>query len=353
MSGISSSPYYYEFELGRAVQIIAKDCFSLKKGEIIVITADTQTDLRVVNAMAQASFSVGAKPMIIWMATPPGPGGMVDDFLPASSLRGALMEADCWIEFNRQYINYSKTMEYVCANNKKLRYLIMPGMVVDVLVRMFVNVDQYALRDFVELVAAKTRNAKKIRITSPNGEDVEFENDISHPVRGETGFCTEPGMSNLSGQIGWCPALDTINGVIVFDGSLVPQFGLIEQPVKVYMEKGVMRKVEGGRQAIEWEAYLRSFNHPQMLRPAHVCYGFHPGAKITGQIGEDERVWGCTQWGFGAIGSIFIPPDGIFAPSHTDGITLNSSIWLDGEQITKNGKVINKELKDLAKRLGK
>ncbi len=79
------------------------------------------------------------------------------------------MEADCWIEFNRQYINYSKTMEYVCAHNKKLRYLIMPGMVVDVMVRLFVKVDQYALRDFVELVAAKTRAAKKVRITSPNG----------------------------------------------------------------------------------------------------------------------------------------------------------------------------------------
>ncbi len=82
MSGNNVTPYYYEFELGKAVQIIVNDCFSLKKGETIVITADTQTDPRVVNAMAQASFSAGAKPMIIWMATPPGPGGMVDDFLP-------------------------------------------------------------------------------------------------------------------------------------------------------------------------------------------------------------------------------------------------------------------------------
>ena len=353
MSETNISPNLYEFELGKAVQIIANDCLSLKNGETIVITADTQTDMRVVNAMAQASFSAGAKPMIIWMATPPGPGGMVDDFLPSASLRGALMEADCWIEFNRQYINYSKTMEYVCANNKKLRYLIMPGMVVDVMVRMFVNVDQYALRDFVELIAAKTRAAKKVRITSQNGQDVEFENDPSHPVRGETGFCNEPGMSNLAGQIGWCPALDTINGVIVFDGSLVPQFGLVSQPVKVFMEKGVVQKVEGGREAAEWEAYLRSFNHPQMLRPAHVCYGFHPGAQLTGQIGEDERVWGCTQWGFGAIGSVFIPPDGIFAPSHTDGITLNSSVWLDGVQITKDGVILDEELKKFAKKLGK
>jgi len=81
------------------------------------------------------------------------------------------------------------------------------------------------------------------------------------------------------------------------------------------MEKGIVQEVEGGRQATEWLTYLRSFNHPQMLRPAHVCYGFHPGAQITGQIGEDERVWGCTQWGFGAIGSVFIPPVGIFAPA--------------------------------------
>ncbi len=114
-------------ELGKAAEIIAKDLFALKRGETVIVTADTESDSRVVNAFAQAAFAEGAIPMVVWTASPPGPAGMVDAFLPSSALKGALLKADCWVEFNRQYINYSKLMEEVCAKNKKLRYMILPG----------------------------------------------------------------------------------------------------------------------------------------------------------------------------------------------------------------------------------
>ncbi len=124
----------------------------------------------------------------------------------------------------------------------------------------------------------------------------------------ETGFITEPGITNLNGQIAWTPNLDSVNGILIFDGSLVPQIGKLDEPVKVYMEKGVIKKVEGGSQATQWWSWLRSFNHPQMLRPAHLCYGFHPAAKLTGQLGEDERIWGCTEWGFAPLAVFSCPP---------------------------------------------
>ena len=343
----------YEVELSKAAEIIAKDLFSLKPGETVVVTADTESDPRVVNAFAQAAFTEGAIPMVVWTASPPGPAGMVDNFLPSQALKGALLKADCWVEFNRQYINYSKLMEEVCSKNKKLRYMILPGISVDGLVRLFVTVDQYALRDFVLAVAEKTAKSSKVRITSALGEDIEFENDPDHPMDAETGFITEPGITNLNGQIAWTPNLDSINGILVFDGSLVPQIGILNEPVRVYLEKGVITNVEGGSQATEWWAWLRSFNHPQMLRPAHLCYGFHPAARRTGQLGEDERIWGCTEWGFGAIGSFLVPPHGVYAPSHTDGVTMNSTVWLDGELVMENGKVIDPELKMLATKLGK
>ena len=44
---------------------------------------------------------------------------------------------------------------------------------------------------------------------------------------------------------------------------------------------------------------------------------------------------------------------GISPPSHTDGISLNTSVYLDGIQITDNGKVIDPELARLAAKLGK
>ena len=81
--------------------------------------------------------------------------------------------------------------------------------------------------------------------------------------------------------------------------------------------------------------WLRSFDDPQMFRVAHLAYGFGPAAKLTGDVVEDERVWGCTEWGFGNVGAILTSdiPEGIPGASHSDGICLNCSVWLDGVQV--------------------
>ncbi|ATW28438.1 aminopeptidase [Candidatus Formimonas warabiya] len=344
--------FLYEYELGKAADVLVRELLKLKEGETFIITADTKSDKRVVDATARAAFSAGAKPMVIWTCTPPGTGAMTDDWLPSKALRGALLQADAWVEFNSMYLYYSETYHIVMKQNKNMRFLCLPGMHVDVFVRLFAQVDHQALAAFLIKVTEMTKKAKKVRLTTLMGEDVEFENHPEWPIGCDTGYAEVPGTYQMAGQIGWSPNFDTVNGVIVFDGSLVPQIGIVSQPVKVYVENGTITKFEGGKEAKEWENFMRSFNHPQMLRVSHVCYGFHPGAKLTGQIGEDERIWGCTQWGFGAVASDMVPPDGIPAPSHTDGVTLNTSVWLDGQQITDNGRLVDPELIELAKKLG-
>ena len=62
---------------------------------------------------------------------------------------------------------------------------------------------------------------------------------------------------------------------------------------------------------------------------------------------EDERVWGATEWGIGYVSDIDAPPCGQDAVSHTDGICLNSSVWLDGVQIMDQGEIVLPELKAL------
>lgn len=51
-------------------------------------------------------------------------------------------------------------------------------------------------------------------------------------------------------------------------------------------------KIEGGREAKIFERWLRNFNDEKMYYIAHLSYGCNPGAKLTGNILEDERVWG-------------------------------------------------------------
>lgn len=346
-------PKLYEYELGKAADILINELFKLKKDETFVITADTESDSRVVDATARAAFAAGAKPMVIWTPSPLGVGKAADPMLPQKALTAVLKEADAWAEFNNQWLLYSTPYDIAVQENPQLRHMCLVGMNVDMMIRCIGRVNYPVLKELEEKLAEKTRKAKKVRMTTPAGEDVSFENDPSHPVNCELGYADTPGSHMMSGQVAWTPNLETINGVIVFDGSVVPPLGLLKQPIHLHIEKGVIVKVEGGSQAADYEAWMKSFNHPRMLRLAHVCYGFNPGAKLTGDILEDERVWGCTEWGVGNIGAILLPPDGIPAPSHSDGICLNTSVWLDGTLIIDKGQIIDPELKLLAQKLGK
>jgi len=346
-------PDYYEYELGKTAHKIASELFKLKPNETFIITADTESDPRAVNAMATAAFAVGAKPMVIWTASPLGVGKAADSMLPVEALTAALKAADAWVEFNNKYLLYSTPFEIAERENKKLRYMNLSGMNVDMLVRTIGRVDMGALREFQDKLASMVKAAKKIRLTSPAGEDVEMNFDPKGPVVNDVGFADTPGPHFLSGQL--TPGhSSSVNGLIVFDGSVVPPVGLLKEPIRLQVKSGRVERIEGGKDALTLGAWLRSFDDPSMFRVAHLSFGCNPGAKLTGNIVEDERVWGSTEWGLGYVGPD-LTNDGkpITAASHTDGICLNTSVWLDEVQIFDTGKLVHGELSKLGKKLGK
>ena len=347
--------YLYQYEVNKASMILARDLFKLKPGETFIILADTGSDPRVVDATAGAAFTVGAKPMVIWLASPLGVGKSADPMLPVEALTAVLKEADASVHFNYQSLLYTTPLVTAMRENKKLRHLVATGMNVNMMIRCIGRIDFPKLKEFMGKIKEMTENAKHVLMTTPAGGNVEFDNvktkkgkpDPNYPIMYENGDASFPGWHMLPGQIGWTPDLNSINGTIVFDGSLQPPCGLLDKPIYLTIKSGKITKIEGGKQAVQFENWLKSYNHRQMFVMAHATYGFNPGAILSGDIDEDERVWGCTEWGIGRIGPMLIKPDGIDAPSHADGICLNSSVWLDGKQIMDEGKQIIPELKKL------
>jgi leucyl aminopeptidase (aminopeptidase T) len=343
----------YEFELGKASDILVRELFKLKKDETYLITADTESDLRVVKATAGAALAVGAKPMVIWIASPLGVGKAADPMLPLEPLTAALKEADAWVEFNNKWLLYSTPYDIAFKENKKLRHLCLAGMNVGMMIRCLGRINYPVLKKFQERIIELTKQAKHVKMTTPAGEEVEFDNDPKRPIISEDGYARVPGSHMMAGQIAWSPSFESIDGKIVFDGSVVPPHGLVKEPIRLFVKEGKIKRIEGGSEAREYERWLKSFNHPQMLKLAHVCYAFNPGAKLTGNIVEDERVWGATEWGIGQVGPKLAPPKGRVAPSHSDGICLDTSVWLDGKLLIDKGVVVHEELKKLAEKLGK
>ena len=345
---------FQDFELGRAADILVRELFKLKGGETFIITSDTETDPECTSAAARAAFSVGARPLVTCTATPPYSGRAGEPYLPAGALTGALLASDAWVEFNKRPIFRSEIYYTAMRKNKKLRHLCLPYMHTAMMTRVIGAVDYPTLGAFLEAIGKLTEQAKHVRMTSPAGCDVEFDNHAGWPVQVQKGYADTPGSHMLAGQVGWAPDFETINGTIVFDGSVSKVgVGKLETPIRLTIERGAIVRFQGGEEAKKYEQWMRSFGEPQMLRLAHATYGFHPSAQLTGAMCEDERVWGATCWGIGDVSPEMAPPHGMPAASHTDGICLRSSVWLDGKQVTNEGVVTLKSLLPLARKLGK
>ncbi len=340
----------YEFELTKAAKRLVEDMFQLQEGETLIITADTESDKNVVNATAACAHAIGAKPMVIWLPSPLGVGKAADPMLPIEALTGALCHADAWVEFNNQWLLYSTPFEIATEKNEKLRYLCLVGMNADMMVRTIGRVNQVALSRLLKTITQATSSSKTMRIKTPAGTDLSFDLEPTYQVVCDDGDASGPGIHMLGGQISVFPKFDSIEGKLVFDGSLSPPCGLLQEPVHMVVEAGRVTSISGGRQATEFELWLKSFDDPNMFRLAHCSYGLNPGAKLTGDILEDERVWGCMEWGLGYVSPIDAPP-GIDAKSHTDGICLNASVWLDDRLIIEEGEIVDPEMRELALKL--
>jgi len=351
-------PHLLDLELGKTAYVIINKLCKVKPGESVLITIDGPQEWIVAEEIAKAAQAADAKVMVAWHSTPPGYGKVGDPYLP-DPLKVAIPNTDVWIELNNQWLLYStpweEAMTPAVQGTGRVRYLFLGGLNVDQIVRCVGKIDIDTQAQFQNMIVEMTRNAREMRITTPAGNDVSFENDPKRPVTNEL-FADVPGPHFLLGQIGWAPIEESINGTIVFDGSFSgggeADLGILREPIKFEVKEGKVVKISGGREADIVKKWLERLGDPNMYYAAHVCYGFNPGARLSGLCTEDERVWGSTEWGFGYQGPMF-KGKGIFAVSHLDGICLNSSVWLDGEQITDKGRVIHPELAKLAKKLGK
>lgn len=342
---------FLEFELQKAADRLVKEILQVKIGETVAITADTSSDERVVNATASSVHAAGGKPLVIWTSTPDGVGKAADAGLPVEALGAALSHVDVWIEYNKQWLLYSTPFEIAYDNNKSLRYICLVEMNPDLMIRNIGDVDMPLLSEFMEKFADLNKKAKNMRVTTKAGTDLSFTTNPRHVVSCDAGNASVPGVFMMPGQINVVPELGSVNGTLVFDGSLVPPCGLLEEPIKLTVVNSIVTDIKGGRQAREFEAWLDSFNDPGMRKLAHIAYGLNPGAKLTGNIVEDERVWGATEWGIGYLSEFDAPPHGQKAASHTDGICLESSVWIDDVKVLENGRFIEDEFKEYEKRI--
>lgn len=333
-------------ELSQAAEKLVKVVLNVKEGEEVAVVGDTLSDIRVIEETAKAVFAAGGIPVVVIYHTQP-----VAQMEPPGPAAAAIRNADVFIEFTVQYILYTEARRQA-VEDCGTRYICLAGMDADSLIRNIGQVDYVKMVELGDVLVRLTRDSKEMRITCPNGTDLTAVNE-GRRVEQSGRLAHEPGQNYmLGGQVGWNPIEETINGTLVFDGTMFPPETIQElmTPVKLTIEKGIITGIDGGKEAEIFEKFLAGFDDPKMYRIAHFCYGFNPGAQL-GNIAEAERVVGCLNVGMGASTGGGDDAKGWTAASHTDGTTLKPTIRLDGELLEKDGVYVHPEIVELVKGL--
>ncbi|MDW7668972.1 MAG: hypothetical protein SCJ93_09120 [Bacillota bacterium] len=342
--GIEMTKDYLSYELAGAALKLAKDVMLIEEGENVVINADTSTDRRVVEATAKAISALNANPVVIYYPTKE-----VAYTEPSKPIGRAVANADVWIEFAYTSIMLSDSFQEALDNG--CRYINLTGMDVIMMVNCIGKIDYHKVVELGELLKSKMENADEIIIKDNNGTNLKAYNK-GRKVRHSGQLATQKGYPiMLGGQISWSPMEETINGTLVFDAALFPpvELGKLNEKIKITIENGYVTKVEGNEEADLFREWLANFEDENMYRLAHYSLGFNPGVtKATGRIVEDERIFGCIEFGIGSQGSA-IRGKGWKAASHTDGVVSKPTIILDGKVVEEDGKYIDNDIVKLCK----
>jgi aminopeptidase len=180
--------------------------------------------------------------------------------------------------------------------NKKIRMGHMPGITEDMMLNS-VNVDFEKMKHTASLLQKSFINAEQLHITTEEGTDIIlgvknriFTNDIS---------IKEGEMCNLPcGEI-YCAPLETeAGGVVVFNAS-IGDIGILKDSLKVYVNKGKIVKFESDDVSLVQRISELTAVDDQASYIGELGIGINPGARITGNMLEDEKTLGTAHIAFG------------------------------------------------------
>ena len=182
--------------------------------------------------------------------------------------------------------------------NKPIRLGHCPGITKSMMIEGPMNVDYAKMVEKANKLIKSFENAEQVHITAPGGTDIV----ICIEDRGfstDTQLIDEAYIANLPCGEVWCGPVETVgDGLIVCDGS-IGDIGNVSKPLKMYLEKGKIIKIESEDQNLvdTIENLINIDEEAKVI--GELGIGLNPGAKLTGNLLEDEKALQTAHIAFG------------------------------------------------------
>ena len=345
-------------KLDHAAKIALTDVVGIREGEeALILTNPEEAVFSIAKALYEATKSLGGKPVLLLQEKK-----TTTEYAERIALEAVRAEPDVLMtitsarvgkdpyglqigHIGRDGRKFDSIIDKVTKGDRRVRGFSSPNSNPDMFARC-VPVDYDAMRERAAKLSNIINHGATVRVASPAGTDIEFSIAGRRAIVND-GDCRRPGrMSNLpAGEVFVSPALGSGTGVVVFDGTLSTLDGptIPRQPVRITFTDGFACTIEGGETALlvkktieEGEVMARAIGSEEQAKNCRHLgefgIGINDKAQITGVILEDEKAMKTCHFALGSNYDFDAP-----AIIHRDMLVMRPSVWVDGEQIMKDG----------------
>lgn len=307
----------------RGAATLVNVCADLKPGEKAVVICQAQTR-QVAEMVLELAKEVSQAVVLVEFEGLSRHGADVPPEVERS-----MLESDVIFGLTRMSMAHTKAR--LEANRRGARYLSLPDYSERVLASEALAFDFRGITGPASDLAAHLSRAGHIRVVNPAGTDLALRTE-GRLANAAPGWCFSRGSlaSPPDAEVNIAPLETETEGVAVVDGSIpCPEIGLLDEPVRLIIRRGVVVGIEG---AVA-DTLIRVFDrlgNPRTRIIGELGIGLNPKARLSGVMLEDEGCLGTVHLGIGSNATIGGTNE---VPFHLDHVMRQAVVFIDGEKL--------------------
>jgi leucyl aminopeptidase (aminopeptidase T) len=274
-------------ELIEVTKSILNFNLNVKENEHILIVTDSEST-EIADVFYQAGTRLGNETIVMKMVTRSKSGEE-----PPRPVAEAMKAAEVVLCITKHSLTHTKARKEASAAGA--RVATMPGITMDMLQEGAITADYTAVEELTGYYCELLESGERVTIEKEHTK-------LSFSIKGRKGipstgvFRNKGESGNLpSGESYIAPIEDSANGTILIDGSIAG-IGVVSEPVLLTVEDGRLVDATGkeGQQLLQ----LLGDGNGRII--AEFGIGTNKNARLTGNVLEDEKVYGTVHIAFGS-----------------------------------------------------